>query len=84
MKKQYDLKKMRERKGPLKVYPNARITKLDMSIDAMVVGELKTEADRLGIPYQMLIQSILHRFITGQLVDKKTRAVRAKGSKNEG
>jgi predicted DNA binding CopG/RHH family protein len=39
-------------------------------IDAITLNDLKNEADRMGLPYQTLINSILHRFVTGQLVDK--------------
>ncbi|MBX2994838.1 MAG: hypothetical protein KF681_08450 [Bdellovibrionaceae bacterium] len=74
MKKEYDLKKMRARKGPARVYPEAKKATITMRIDAITLGDLKTEAERLGIPYQTLAQSILHRFVTGELVDKKSRA----------
>jgi len=35
------------------------------------VADLKTEALRMGIPYQTLIGSILHRYVTGELLDRK-------------
>jgi hypothetical protein len=37
-----------------------------------VLAALKTEAERLGIPYQTYIGSVLHRFAQGELIDRKT------------
>lgn len=68
MKKDYDLKKMRTR--PAKVYPEAAKTAINVRLDTSVVANIKYEAHRLGIPYQTLINSILHRFTTGELIDK--------------
>lgn len=73
MKKEYDLKKLKKRPGPVKVFPEAAKTAITIRLDAMVVVELKTEAERLGIPYQTLVNSVLHRFVTGELVDKHSK-----------
>lgn len=32
---------------------------------------IRDEADRLGIPNEILMSSILHRFASGELVDRK-------------
>ena len=45
---------------------------LSIRIDGSVLAALKTEADRLGIPYQTYMPSILHCFIHGELVDEKS------------
>lgn len=40
----------------------------------MTVNELdmvRAEAEREGIPYQTLMSSILHKYLTGELIDKK-------------
>ena len=63
---------MKER--PAKAHAEANKTMLSMRMDVKLMGELKEEAARLGIPYTTLIQSVLHRYLTGELVDKKTRA----------
>ncbi|PWU21526.1 MAG: hypothetical protein C5B49_02530 [Bdellovibrio sp.] len=73
MKKEYDLKKLKKRPGPIKVYPEAAKTAITIRLDAIVVSELKTEAHRMGLPYQTLINSVLHRFVTGELVDKQAK-----------
>ena len=44
---------------------------ISLRVDGGDLALLRIEADRLGIPYQTLIGSILHRFVTGELLDKK-------------
>ena len=70
MKKEYDLKSMKRRPGKTKVYPEAAKVAINIRLDAVVVSDLKDESERMGIPYQTLINSVLHRFVTGQLIDK--------------
>lgn len=72
MKKEYDLKKLKRRPGKLKA--NAEIAKTPISIrlDGSDLAALKTEAVRLGIPYQTFICSVLHRFAKGELVDRSS------------
>jgi len=43
---------------------NIRISKKD-------VEALKTKALEEGIPYQTLVTSILHKYVTGRIVEKK-------------
>lgn len=71
MKEEYDFKNMKRREK-VKVLSRDEI-KLPVSLrlDPSDISLLKDEADRLGIPYQTLIGSILHRFVTGELVDRK-------------
>ena len=38
--------------------------------DGAVLADLRSEAERLGIPYQTLISSVLH-YVKGELVDPK-------------
>lgn len=74
MKKEYDLKKMKKRKS-VKTYEEASKVAINIRLDALTVAELKDEAERMGLPYQTLINSILHRFVTGELVDKRVAKV---------
>lgn len=69
MKKEYDLKKMKKR-TPAKTHPEASKVAVNIRLDAITVDGIKNEAERMGLPYQTLINSILHRFVTGELVDK--------------
>ena len=71
MKKEYDLKKLKKRSGKIKVDPNAAKVPISIRLDGSVLATLKTEANRLGIPYQTLIGSLLHRYSMGELIDRK-------------
>ena len=44
--------------------------RVNTRISSMVLDELQTRAVEDGMPYQTLISSILHRFVTGKLVEK--------------
>jgi predicted DNA binding CopG/RHH family protein len=71
MKKEYDLKKMKRRPGKVKSDAEAAKTPISIRLDASVLADLRSEAERLGIPYQTLIGSVLHRYAHGELVDPK-------------
>jgi predicted DNA binding CopG/RHH family protein len=71
MKKEYDLKKLVKRPGKVKVDANASKVAISIRLDGSVLAALKTEADRLGIPYQTHVGSVLHRYVHGDLVDEK-------------
>ena len=45
---------------------------ISLRLDGGVLASLKTGAERLGIPYQTFIGSILHQFASGELVSKQT------------
>jgi len=53
------IEKTREKKSV-----NLRLNSLDLDL-------LKRRAEQEGIPYQTLISSILHKFVTDQLIDQK-------------
>ncbi len=72
MKKEYDLKKLKKRSGKVKSDSSAVKTPISLRIDAKVLLSIRTEAERLGIPYQTFISSILYRYSNGQLVDLKS------------
>ncbi len=44
--------------------------RVNIRISSMVLEELQTMAVEDGMPYQTLISSILHRFVTGRLIEK--------------
>ena len=71
MKREYNLSKLKKRAGKVKVDPDAAKTPISIRLDGAVLADLRSEAERLGIPYQTLIGSILHRYIKGELVDPK-------------
>ncbi len=72
MKKEYNLKKLRKRPGPVKVIDEAAKVPISIRLDGAELAEIRTEAERFGIPYQTFIGSILHRYVAGELVDRKS------------
>ena len=70
MKKEYNLKKLRKRPGPVKVIDEAAKVPISIRLDGAELAEIRTEAERFGIPYQTFIGSILHRYVAGELVDR--------------
>ena len=44
--------------------------RVNIRISSMVLDELQARAVEDGMPYQTLISSILHRFVTGKLIEK--------------
>jgi len=71
MKREYDLAKLKRRPGKVKVDQDAAKTPVSIRLDGTVLADLRSEAERLGIPYQTLIGSVLHRYVKGELVDPK-------------
>ena len=71
MKKEYDLKKLKKRPGAVKTDKDAAKLPVSLRLDGSVLAAIKTEAERLGIPYQTLIGSILHRYATNELLDRR-------------
>lgn len=45
---------------------------ISLRVNSQDLDQLKLKAEKEGIPYQTLISSIIHKFITDQLVDQKT------------
>ena len=68
--KELDLSRFK-RVDPKRVDSNASKIPVSLRLDAADLVAVRDEADRLGIPYQTLISSIVHRFVSGQLLDKK-------------
>jgi len=71
MKKNYNLKELKKRPGKVKVDPEAARIMISLKIESNTLAGLKDEAERLGMPYQTLINSILHRYAHGELLDKR-------------
>ncbi len=68
MRKHYDFSKAK-RVTPDRVIKNPSIM-ISLRVPGHVVARLRDEADRMGMPYQTLINTILHRFANGELIDK--------------
>lgn len=76
MKKEYDLKKLKKRPGKTKTSTEAVKVPISIRLDGGELAEIRSEAERLGIPYQTLISSILHRYVAGELVDRNSPDLR--------
>ena len=50
-------------------------SKMNIRIDPYELGKIKEKAEREGLKYQTLIKSILHKYVTGQLIEKGKKAV---------
>lgn len=71
MKKEYDLKKLKKRPGKVTSDADAAKVPISIRLDGAVLADLRSEAERLGIPYQTFIGSLLHRYVHGDLIDRK-------------
>jgi len=45
--------------------------KVNIRIPETVLEELKRRSEEEGIPYQTLISSVLHKYVTNRLIDEK-------------
>ncbi len=45
-------------------------TKMNIRISSTELDKIKETAEQEGLKYQTFVKSILHKYITGQLVDK--------------
>ena len=45
-------------------------TKMNIRIDPFELDKIKEHADLAGLKYQTFIKSVLHKYITGQLIEK--------------
>ena len=70
-----------ERIGDKHYNSDAKNVHITIQLDGGNMAALRDEADRLGIPYQILIGSILHRFATGELIDRKELSIALKNKK---
>ena len=48
-----------------------RQTKMNIRIDRDELEKIRAQAQKQGLKYQTLIKSVLHKYVTGQLVDKE-------------
>ncbi len=67
------VKNLKEEIDKHRVYARQTLKKdkrVNIRISSMVLEEIQTRAIEDGMPYQTLISSILHRFVTGRLIEK--------------
>ena len=77
-----DLRSTKPTKAALRRYQHAaRATlakdrRLNIRLSSPVLEGLQARATQEGLPYQTLISSVLHKFVTGRLVEKPPKAAR--------
>ncbi len=69
MKKKYNFAKSKKRSERTKTLSSKIPTSI--RLDGSIIAWFRTEAERMGIPYQTLICSVLHRFANLELLDKE-------------
>jgi len=47
-----------------------RESKMNIRIAASELAQIKAQAEREGLKYQSLVKSVLHKYVTGQLVQR--------------
>jgi len=47
--------------------------KMNIRIDPLELNRIKSKAAEEGLKYQSLVKSVLHKYVTGQLVEKKQK-----------
>ena len=56
-----------------KAFVKKEETKMNIRISSHELDKIKAKAEQEGLKYQTFIKSILHKYITGQLVEEKHR-----------
>ena len=56
-----------------KAFVKKEETKMNIRISSKELDKIKAKAEQEGLKYQTFIKSILHKYITGQLVEDKHR-----------
>jgi len=56
-----------------KAFVKKEETKMNIRISSSELEKIKESAEKEGLKYQTFIKSILHKYITGQLVEEKHR-----------
>ena len=69
MKDEYDVKSMKQR-PKREADPDAVMVPINLKIHANDVCAIRDEADRLGVPYLELIESVLDQYASDTLKDK--------------
>ncbi|WP_076792470.1 antitoxin [Chlorobium sp. KB01] len=68
-----DLASMKERLAKAAAETALKDYRINVRISKRDVEALKTKALEEGIPYQTLVTSILHKYVTGRIIEKKEK-----------
>jgi predicted DNA binding CopG/RHH family protein len=70
-----DTKHIKTLQKGAKQFVKKQETKMNIRISSSELDKIKEVAAIEGLKYQTFVKSILHKYITGQLIDKKTISV---------
>jgi len=65
-----DKDNIKELKKSAKEFVKNKETKMNIRISPTELEKIKKRAEQEGLKYQTFIKSVLHKYLTGQLVDK--------------
>jgi len=65
-----DTNNIQELKKSAKKFVRQKETKMNIRISPAELEKIKQRAEQEGLKYQTFVKSVLHKYITGQLVDK--------------
>ncbi len=68
-----DTENIQQLKSMAKEYVKKHETKMNIRISKEELDKIKERAEHEGLKYQTFIKSVLHKYITGQLVEDKTK-----------
>ncbi len=68
-----DTENIKQLKTMAKDYVKKHETKMNIRISKDELEKIKQRAEREGLKYQTFIKSVLHKYITGQLVEDKAK-----------
>ncbi len=66
-------KNIKQLKSAAKEYVKRHETKMNIRISKEELDKIKQRAEQEGLKYQTFIKSVLHKYMTGQLVENKTK-----------
>jgi len=68
-----DIENIKQLKSIAKDYVKKHETKMNIRISKDELEKIKQRAEREGLKYQTFIKSVLHKYITGQLIEDKAK-----------
>jgi len=68
---QNDTENIKTLQASAKEFVKQKETKMNIRISASELEKIKQIAELEGLKYQTFIKSVLHKYITGQLIDKR-------------
>ena len=69
---QNDNKNIKLLQSSAKNFIRQKETKMNIRISSSELDKIKQRAEIEGLKYQTFVKSVLHKYITGQLIDKRT------------